>query len=125
MASSAIDLSDGLLGDLQHVLDRSAVDARIEVDAVPRSPVMQAQPPAVQRLCLLCGGDDYELLFSASPDRAAAVALAAVRADVAVTRIGRVVARRNPAGGRGIAELIDAQGRPVEPPGASFDHFRA
>ena len=69
LATSAIDVSDGLLGDLGHILRRSGVAARIEVDAVPRSAVLAAQPAALQRECTLAGGDDYELVFTARPRR--------------------------------------------------------
>ncbi len=68
VATSAIDVSDGLLGDLGHILARSAVGATIEVDAVPRGAVLAAQPPERQREFALAGGDDYELLFTAPPE---------------------------------------------------------
>ncbi|MBY0469218.1 MAG: thiamine-phosphate kinase [Burkholderiaceae bacterium] len=124
VASSAIDLSDGLLGDLGHVLQRSAVDAVVEVDAVPRSAVLRAQPMAVQRLCTLSGGDDYELLFTAPPGRAAQVSAAGRSAGVALTRIGRIVPRAD-GRPRPHIELIDAKGHAVVHAAASFDHFRA
>lgn len=124
VASSAIDVSDGLLGDLSHVLQRSGVDAVVEVDALPRSAVLRAQPPARQRLCTLSGGDDYELLFTAAPARAAQVAAAGVLTGVQVTRIGRIVPRPAAAAGPR-TDLIDAEGRPVTHAHASFDHFRA
>ena len=118
VASSAIDVSDGLLGDLRHILQRSGVGATVEVDAVPRSAVLAAQAPGLQRLCTLAGGDDYELLFSAPGSAAAAVAAAAAAAGVAVTRIGRI---EQAAGLR----LVDADGRAVADGFGSFDHFRA
>jgi len=118
VASSAIDVSDGLLGDLRHILQRSGVGATVEVDAVPRSAVLAAQAPGLQRLCTLAGGDDYELLFSAPGSAAAAVAAAAAEAGVAVTRIGRI---EQAAGLR----LVDADGRAVADGFGSFDHFRA
>ncbi|MDO9314158.1 MAG: thiamine-phosphate kinase [Burkholderiaceae bacterium] len=124
VASSAIDVSDGLLGDLRHILQRSGVDGVVEVDAVPRSAVLRKQSLALQRLCTLSGGDDYELLFTAAPDRAARVAAAAASAGVAVSRIGRIVPRPESAAGPR-AELFDAEGRPVVHGHASFDHFRA
>lgn len=124
VASSAIDVSDGLLGDLNHVLQRSRVDAVVEVDALPRSAVLRAQPTTLQRLCTLSGGDDYELLFTAAPARAAQVAAAGAAAGVAITRIGRIVSRPASAAGPS-AQLVDDEGRPVAHRYASFDHFHA
>ena len=117
VATSAIDVSDGLLGDLAHLLRRSGVGARLDVDAVPRSAQLAAQPLAVQRECTLAGGDDYELLFTAPAARAAAVQAAAASAGVAVTRIGAI----EPGSA---LRLVDAQGRAVEATWGSFDHFR-
>lgn len=118
VASSAIDVSDGLLGDLGHILQRSAVAAVVEVDAVPRSQVLAAQPLELQRECTLAGGDDYELLFTAPPALADRVQAAARAAGVAATRIGRIEA------GRGL-RLVDREGRAVEHRFGSFDHFHS
>ena len=118
VASSAIDVSDGLLGDLGHVLGRSAVAAVVDADAVPRSAVLLAQTLAWQRECTLAGGDDYELLFTAAPRHAEPVQQAARQAGVAVTRIGRIEA------GSGL-RLVDGQGRVIAQRFASFDHFRS
>jgi thiamine-monophosphate kinase len=117
VATSAIDVSDGLLGDLAHILNRSSVGATIEVDAVPRSSVLSSQPLALQRECTLAGGDDYELLFTAPPSHAATVQAAAREAGVPVTRIGRIDRSRALA-------LVDAQGRSVPHTFGSFDHFK-
>ncbi len=117
VAHSAIDISDGLLGDLGHVLQRSGVGAALDVDAVPHSAALAAQPPAVQRECTLSGGDDYELLFTAPPGKAESVRAAAVRAQVAVTRIGRIEVEAG-------LRLRDAEGRVVTQTFRSFDHFR-
>lgn len=118
IASSAIDVSDGLLGDLSHILERSGQGAVIDADSLPRSEAMKAQPIALQRLCTLAGGDDYELVFTAPADRSGAVMDAARAAAVTVTRIGRI--RAEP----GLA-LIDAQGQPIDNSFDSFDHFRS
>ncbi len=117
VASSAIDVSDGLLGDLAHILRRSGVGATLDIDAVPRSAVLSRQPQAMQRECSLAGGDDYELVFTAPPRHADAVAAAARQAGVQVTRIGVIDA------GAGL-RLIDAQRRPVVNTFGSFDHFK-
>ncbi|MEO7115218.1 MAG: AIR synthase-related protein, partial [Caldimonas sp.] len=118
LATSAIDVSDGLMGDLGHILERSGVGAVIEIDTLPRSPVLAAQPIEVQRECLLTGGDDYELLFTAMPERRDAVAAAAGNAAVAITRIGQIE------GGRGL-RVVDRQGNAVTSGGRPFDHFRS
>ena len=116
VAHAAIDLSDGLVGDLGHVLRRSGVGAELALDDLPRSTILAAQPPALQQRCLLTGGDDYELLFTAPPQARDAVLRAGQQAEVAVTRCGRIT------GGAGL-RILDATGRPVTPAERSFDHF--
>ena len=118
VATSAIDVSDGLLGDLAHVLRRSKVGAELLADALPRSAVLRTQPEALQRTCTLAGGDDYELIFTAPPQRAAQVAAAAEAAQISVTRIGRIEAEAG-------LRLIDRDGRALADDFGSFDHFKA
>ena len=117
IASSAIDVSDGLLGDLAHILHRSGVGATVEADAVPRSAVLRQQPLLVQRECTLAGGDDYELLFTAPARHAEQVHTAARQVGVGVTCIGRIEStpglRLQGAGGQALANTF-----------GSFDHFR-
>lgn len=110
IATSAIDVSDGLLGDLGHILAASGVGARLDVDALPRSAVLAAQPMALQHECLLAGGDDYELVFTAP----AGVRLPDV--GVALTRIGVIEAEPG-------LRVVDGQGAAVEHGLRSFDHF--
>ena len=117
VATSAIDVSDGLAGDLGHILRRSGVRGVVDVDALPRSADLAAQSVSWQRECLLAGGDDYELVFTAAADRRAAVAAAAASSGTVVTRIGRV----EPGAG---LRCVDAAGRDVAGPATSFDHFR-
>jgi len=116
LAHAAIDLSDGLLGDLGHVLQRSCVGAEVDVDALPRSAVLATQPLLLQQLCLLAGGDDYELLFTAAPARRADVAVAARQAGVAATRCGVITAAAG-------LRVVDGAGRTVATPWRGFDHF--
>lgn len=118
VATSAIDVSDGLLGDLAHILKRSNVGATVEADAVPRSALLAAQALAWQRTCTLSGGDDYELLFTAAPAQAGAVQQAARQAGVAVTRIGHIDATPG-------LRLVDAHGVALAHTFAAFDHFKS
>jgi thiamine-monophosphate kinase len=118
VASSAIDISDGLLGDIAHVAARSGVAVEVEAAAVPRSAVLAAQPVALADAFALAGGDDYELLFTAPAVASAAVRTAAQAADTPVTRIGRVLV------GSGVT-VLDADGRPLARRFDGFDHFRA
>ena len=118
LASSAIDLSDGLVGDLGHVLAASGVGASVEVDRVPCSGLLRGHSAAVLRECTLAGGDDYELLFTAAPSSAAAVLAAAAGLGLAVTRIGHIQAQPGLRWSQGDGRLmtLDLGG---------FDHFRS
>lgn len=117
VATSAIDLSDGLVGDLGQVLARSGVGATVDADTLPRSAVLASMPRALQHECLLAGGDDYELLFSAPPSAASEVSAAARGAGAAVTRIGRIEATSG-------LRIVDGRGTPLVQRFAAFDHFR-
>jgi thiamine-monophosphate kinase len=119
LASSAIDISDGLLADLGHILERSHVGATLEFAALPTLPVVQSYlHEAVARDCVLAGGDDYELCFTAPVDRRDAVQGAAASAGVPVTRIGRITAEP------GLA-VIDANGQILAIEHTGYDHFAA
>jgi thiamine-monophosphate kinase len=117
LATSAIDVSDGLLGDLNHILERSAVGARVEWDRVPRSEALRRQPEAGQRQWALQGGDDYELLFSAPPGHRDEVARRGMAVGVPVSRIGEVTST-------GCLIVVDGGGRAMDTAPRAFDHFR-
>jgi thiamine-monophosphate kinase len=120
VANACIDVSDGLAGDLGHVLKASQVGAVLTTDWVQDSAaisVAMQSLPFVRRLDMaLAGGDDYELLFTAAPEQAEAVQHAANEADVSVTCIGRITT------GSGL-QVLDLQGVPMSRRFASFDHF--
>ncbi len=119
IATSAIDLSDGLLGDLAHVLERSGVGADVELARLPHSEVLAAQPEAMRHECLLAGGDDYELLFTAPAAAQDAVRAAGRATATRVTKIGRIVER-------GGVTVLDTHGRPLDCSAyGAFDHFRS
>ncbi|MEY4429258.1 MAG: thiamine-phosphate kinase [Pseudomonadota bacterium] len=117
LAHSAIDVSDGLLGDLGHILRRSGVGATLHTECLPRSACLTRQPPELQLDMLLAGGDDYELLFSAPATARDRVQAAAAQAGVPVHRFGQIDAEPG-------LRLLD-QGRPLANRWTSFDHFRA
>ena len=124
LASSAIDVSDGLLGDLGHVLKASRVGAEIDVHITTdllASGALQESAKGIfdaetMMPCALAGGDDYELVFTAPAARRAAVQAASSASGTQVTRIGRIT----PAPG---LRLLDRTGQPLPGRFASFDHF--
>jgi thiamine-monophosphate kinase len=117
IASAAIDISDGLGGDLTHVLHLSHVGATIEADAAMATLACCEPMSDEQRLeFVIAGGDDYELLFTAAPGQRDAVQSAARQADTRVTRIGRI-------DGEPGLRVIDGSGRRIESAFPSFDHF--
>jgi thiamine-monophosphate kinase len=120
VANAAIDISDGLVGDLGHILKRSKVGAVLTTDWVADSAAissaMQTLPLSRRLDYALAGGDDYELLFTAAPDQADAVQEAANDCGVPVTCIGRIM----PTPG---LQVMDAQGVAMSRRFASFDHF--
>lgn len=131
LATSGIDVSDGLLGDLAHVLDASQVGATIAVNRtshlIAASAFQQsaiavfdlktlALSEAQRQRCVLAGGDDYELVFTAPSARRDAVHAAGARSRTRVTRIGRIEAAPG-------LRLTDGGGQPLRGDFASFDHF--
>lgn len=116
LAFAAIDISDGLSGDLGHLMKRSGLGALIDVDALPCGPVLARQPLSLRRRFTLSGGDDYELCFTAPVSARAAILEAGRQSDTAVTRVGSMEAGST-------LRLIDASGAPLTMTSDSFDHF--
>ncbi|MBU0751648.1 MAG: thiamine-phosphate kinase [Gammaproteobacteria bacterium] len=110
LASAAIDVSDGLLADLGHILDASRVSARLQI-AVPPAPTFP-------REAYLSGGDDYELVFTAPAAQHAAIVALGDTLQLALTHIGSITARASDA-----IDLCDMEGRPIEVAERGFDHF--
>jgi thiamine-monophosphate kinase len=120
VATAALDISDGLVGDLSHILERSAVGATVDMQAVPRSSALGRLLGGAERdlalECLLAGGDDYELCFTAPREAAAAVAAIAERTGVPLTRIGAITP------GPGLV-VRDEHGVPLSVLPRAYDHF--
>jgi thiamine-monophosphate kinase len=117
IASSAIDISDGLIADLGHILETSHVGAVLEVDRLPLSTALQKIKDKKYGWELaLTGGDDYELCFTLPPEHRAV--LESKRSDFActVSCIGRIEAERG-------LRCIEHDGTPYIPQGAGYRHF--
>ena len=121
LASAAIDLSDGLVGDLRHILEASKVGATIDLPAIPRSKALDRQLAKagthdVALECLLAGGDDYELCFTAAPAHDGQIAAVATELGLPLRRIGII-------GGTPGLIVRDSSGRPVAQLPRAYDHF--
>lgn len=119
-AGAMIDVSDGLRGDLGHILDASGVGARVDLARIPRSAALDAKLAGVERglalQCVLAGGDDYELCFTANASMRKHIATLATP-GMPLARIGMVTARE-----AGFV-VHDERGTPLPVMPRAFDHF--
>ena len=116
IAHACIDVSDGFVADLGHILQRSAKGAEVEFESLPLSTALQSHEHEVAaRECVLAGGDDYELVFTASPDRHAEIDAIATSLQLRLTRVGRIT--------EGSRLSLTLQGSPLNLKRAGFDHF--
>ena len=118
IASACADVSDGLRGDLGHILERSSVGAQLDCAALLACCPWANSGIGAQLLrdCVLSGGDDYELVFTAAPAHAASVAAAARASGTPVQRIGRIDALPG-------LRVLDDSGQPMTTSSGGFDHF--
>jgi thiamine-monophosphate kinase len=118
IASACADVSDGLLGDLGHILERSKVGAQLDNAAVLACCPWASNDIDAQLLrnCVFSGGDDYELVFTAAPAHAAAVAAAAHASGTPVQRIGRIDTLPG-------LRVLDSLGHAMATSDSGFDHF--
>ncbi len=116
--TAAMDLSDGLLGDLPKILAASNVSAEVEVDQAPVLPAVRALFPEEFEQFALRGGEDYELLLTVPPHRFDALEKAASTVGATLTAIGRITDRGNSTG-----LTLLRNGAPVVSTAGAFDHF--
>ena len=119
LARAMIDISDGLAGDLDHILQASGVDGLLEENQLPLSKIFRQhtdKDPGLKKLALY-GGEDYELLFTVAPEKAVEVATLSVELNLPITSIGVILK------GSGTLSLQDKTGtaRPILVRG--YDHF--
>jgi thiamine-monophosphate kinase len=118
LASAAIDVSDGLLADLKHILERSGAAATVHFEALPQAALAAGTDADLARGCLLGGGDDYELAFTAAPTRRGEIAALGQSLDLPLARIGEI---RSGPGAE--LRLLDADGRVLAVGRDGYDHF--
>ena len=117
-ARAAIDISDGLVGDLGHIASRSRVGIELRADLVPQAACLAGLAPELALALALNGGDDYELAFTAAPENRPAIEQIGLELGLALTRCGQINS------GEGIS-VVEARGRPVPMARGSHDHFQA
>jgi thiamine-monophosphate kinase len=126
LAHSAIDISDGLLADLGHILKGSSVGAEIQFDRLPMSEVLRClsikakatpQEYRVALRCTLAGGDDYELCFTAPVKHRSALEIISRQINLPLTRVGAIVADND-------CIVRAADGSVINIGESGYDHFR-
>lgn len=118
MASAAIDISDGLLADLGHILAASETGAELRFENLTATTPTNWPETQLARDCQLAGGDDFELAFTAAVEHHERLKALSAELSLALTHIGTIT---NEAGGT--LRLLDAAGHPMRVGRRGYDHF--
>jgi len=126
LATAALDISDGLLGDLKHILNQSKVDAQIWIDQLPKSAILLKQDLSIQNQFGASGGDDYEICFTADKHQRDAFEQISKTLNLPLTRIGQILEMK---GNVALIEILNSDGiqlSNIETTALmkSFDHFK-
>ena len=125
IANSALDISDGLLGDLQHILKQSQVNAEVSLEQLPKSATLRKQNVHIQNQFAACGGDDYEICFTAPIAKRHAIDQISKSLNLPLNRIGQITEKKKASEK---LHLLDANGNLLDDAQTaelmkSFDHF--
>ncbi len=116
IASRALDISDGLVADLQHICDASDLGAVIDVENLPLSPAVKSLNNDSQAYqWALSGGDDYELCFTVPPEKMADIAMLIAQGKLQATVVGEMIA--------GNSVICEYEGEPFELAKTGYQHF--
>ena len=126
VATAALDISDGLLGDLKHILNQSKVDAQIWIDQLPKSAILLKQDSSIQNQFSACGGDDYEICFTAAKHQRDAIEKISKTLNLPLTRIGQTIEMKSDVAHIAILNSDGNQLSDTETTALmkSFDHFK-
>ncbi|NOL50486.1 thiamine-phosphate kinase [Pelistega europaea] len=122
LAHAMLDISDGLLQDLGHILSQSQVCAKVYEEKLPVSPHLLDMDVIQRRKAVLAGGDVYELCFTAPASATGKLHALSHQLAIPLTPIGEICANKEGALG-GLVAVVDAQGQPVKLASHGFDHF--
>ena len=126
LATAALDISDGLLGDLKHILNQSKVDAQIWIDQLPKSAILLKQDLSIQNQFAASGGDDYEICFTADKHQRDAFEQISKTLNLPLTHIGQILEMK---GNVALIEILNSNGTQLSGIETtvlmkSFDHFK-
>lgn len=117
LVHAGLDISDGLLADLNHLLEASGVGAKVERDRLPCSEALRRLYPQQAADWALSGGEDFELCLSVAAEQVATCIAESDRLGIRLTEVGRITAEPG-------LRVLDGAGQPIEGLAQGYDHFK-